>query len=288
MALSVSPRREVALFLTASLAASLLTTALASADHACVAEVASACPDRPGPEVAACLKDESEHEKPTAISSDCTDFVALNVACADTIGKICEDAFFSRDTVLCLTEWADQESIGSKCASVMKWAIPKKADEDGGPTDELGLSEKDYAEKKAWQAARKKGRTAAIEKMKDTDDTEEMERLKVENPQEYKQRLQEQEDRKKDQQAEMKRERLLQAALDRKQEDEDRKAGELLNEQQDDMSKDADVFEAKKPRRRVLKPTPTKGTWLPYILGGLFVSFVFFNILNFVNRGKEE
>merc|ERR1711920_66537 len=118
----------------------------------------------------------------TVVSSECTDFIALNVACADVIGKSCDDAFFSRDTVLCLGEWNDPASIDSKCANVMKWAIPKK-DEDGGPTDELGMSEKDYAEKKAWQAKRKSERSAAIERMKETDkqkeeDRQEMERLK--------------------------------------------------------------------------------------------------------------
>jgi hypothetical protein len=265
------------------LAVFLATGALA--EHPCHAEVASACPDRPGPEVAACLKDESEHEKPTAISSECTDFIALNVACTEAIGKFCDDAFFSRDTILCLGEWTDQASIDSKCANVMKWAMPKTSDsdEDDGPTDELGLSEKDYAEKKAWQASRKKARTAAIEKLKDDSDTEEMELLKKQNPEEYKQRKQEQEDRQKEHEAMRKRERLLQAAIERKQEDEDRQAGIAF---EDELSKTDEPTDTKKRRRYV--PPAKKGSWLPYILGGLFVAFIFFNVLNFVNKGKDD
>eukprot|EP00438_Fugacium_kawagutii_P002404 Skav210789 [mRNA] locus=scaffold275:148382:152088:+ [translate_table: standard] len=79
--------------------------------HPCEAEVQSACPERASSELARCLKDKSEHESPTEISSECADFIALNAACADDIVKSCDEA----------------------------------SDGDG-PTDELGMSEKDRAQ----------------------------------------------------------------------------------------------------------------------------------------------
>merc|ERR1712060_851442 len=162
------------------------------AEVPCQAEIESACPDRPGNDLAACLKDPSEHERPTTISSECTDFIALNVACKDTIEHFCDNTFFSSDTLLCLTQWTDKQNIPAKCAGVMKWAIPQdQTDNDAGPTDELGMSEKDYQEKKRWQAERKAARGAAIEKMKESDKENEKERLEMEqlkesHPDDYK------------------------------------------------------------------------------------------------------
>lgn len=255
------------------------------AEHPCQVEVESACPDRPGPEMAACLKDPSEHEKPTTISSECTDFIALNVACSDTILRHCEEAFFSRDTVLCLTQWIDPENVAPKCSGVMDWAIPKKADADGaGPTDELGLSEKDYAEKKAWQAKRKSERNAAIERMKETDkqkeeDRQEMERLKKEDPEGYERMLKEKEQIKSQNEEQKKRERLHAAALERKRKAEAIENGEEVEEE---------VEEAAPRKRKRYVAAQNKQNWLPYVLGGLAVAFVFFNVLNWFTKGKED
>merc|ERR550532_1516059 len=90
------------------------------AAHPCEAEVSSACPDRPPSELAACLKNPQQHEAPTTLSSECTDFVALNRACDEDIRKFCDESFFTDDTILCLKTWTDPESLSSKCASVMK------------------------------------------------------------------------------------------------------------------------------------------------------------------------
>lgn len=190
------------------------------AAHACEAEASSACPDRPGSEMARCLKDKSEHEAPTSISSECTDFIALNIACEKDLAKFCDSAFFSDDTVLCLTEWTDQHSLSPTCSGVMKWALPHKEDDGGpGPTDELGLSEQDYADKRAWQAQRKAERGAAIEKMReqkaDSLEAQELEALKKENPAEYQQKLAEREEAKRSFEELKKRKRLLAAAEER-------------------------------------------------------------------------
>merc|ERR1712048_76548 len=134
------------------------------------------------------------------------------------MGQHCDDAFFSPDTVICLSEWTDQDNIDAKCANVMKWAIPKKADTR---TDELGMSEKDYAEKLEWQKKRKNARVAAIERMRESDAQKEkerlrMERLKKENPEEYELWLKEEEIRKANLEEQRKRERLLEAARQRR------------------------------------------------------------------------
>jgi len=269
------------------LAAATAPGSCRAAQHPCEDEVSSACPDRPGAEVARCLKDESEHERPTVISSDCTDFIALNVACADALGTYCEEAFFSRDTVLCLTSWIDQESLSDKCKSVMKWAIPRKDEAEDGPTDELGMSEKDYEEKRAWQLKRKAERSAAVERMKESDGQKEkkrleMEKLKKENPEEYKQRVAEEERQFKESQEQKKRDRMLQAALERKRREE---LG--LGSEEEEEEK-----EAKKSRgRRKVKVHPTswlEDNWLPLVLGLLFVTYIFFNVLNFAGKGKKD
>jgi len=277
--LRVLPMATCVLSLVLLLFLSVLRGSLA--DHACDAEVEAACPDRPGSELAACLKDQSQHDRPTELSSECTDFIALNAACATDIEKFCDDAYFSRDTTLCLSEWTNQADLTPKCVGVMKWAIPKKADEDEtGPTDELGLSEKDYAEKKAWQANRKKARGAAIERMRETDAAKEkerlkMERIKKENPEEYEWLMKEQEDAKKRKDEAMKRERLMAAALERKKREESGDPEEPVEEET-------------RSRRRNLPTKPTKDTWLPWVLGGLFVAFIFFNILNFFTKDKDD
>jgi len=260
----------------------------ALAQHACEAEVESACPDRPAADIARCLKDETEHDRPTTISSDCTDFIALNVACAGVISTYCDEAFFSRDTALCLSSWVDQSSIPAKCAGVMKWAIPKKEEEESsdGPTDELGMSAKDYAEKQAWRAKHKAERSAAIERMKESDKQKEqkrreMEKLKKENPEEYQRVIAQEEDQRRQKEEELKRERKLQAALERKRREEDGLPPEETEEE---------LKAKRRPRRTAVKP---KGTWfeenrLKVAFGVLGVTYVFFNIRNFFSGDKDE
>merc|ERR1740129_444116 len=115
------------------------------------------------------------------LSSECVDFIALNVACHEDIQQHCDEDFFSGDTVTCLSEWTDKSSISEKCARVMRWAVPE-VDEvvDDGPTDELGMSEKDHEEKKAWNNERRAARKEAIERMKKEDTLKEAERLELE------------------------------------------------------------------------------------------------------------
>ena len=60
--------------------------------HPCDQEVQSACPERAASELARCLKDKTEHERPTEISSACADFIALNAACAEDIVRSCDEA----------------------------------------------------------------------------------------------------------------------------------------------------------------------------------------------------
>lgn len=177
-------------------------------------------------EIGDCLKDESQHEEKTEISSECTDFMALNNACKDDIETHCDSAFFSDDTTPCLSQWTDKENLGSKCASVMKWAIPQPEDDevqDDGPVDELGMTDKDREEKAEWQAKRKAIREEAIDrmKMKERDRKKEedrvaLEKFKEDDPEGYAEMLRQQEEEKR-QQAEFKRqERMRQAAYERK------------------------------------------------------------------------
>jgi hypothetical protein len=237
--------------------------------------------------VAGCLKDPKQHQQETAISSDCTDFIALNVACAETMSKHCEEAFFSRDTVLCLTKWVDEESMDPKCAKVMKWAIPKPEE---GVTDELGMSEKDYAEKQAWRENRKKARQAAVERVKESDaykeqEQRELEKLKQEDPEAYEERIRQKEVIKKQNEEQRKKERLHAAALDRKRREDAKARGEDVDEEEEEKKAKA----AERARRAAAhRGVPEKTNWLPYVLGGLFVAFIFFNVLNMFTKDKEE
>merc|ERR1711953_1363490 len=84
-------------------------------------------------------------------------------------------------------------------------------------TDELGLSEKDYEEKKEWQKKRKAVREEAIgrEKMKEEDRVA-LEKFKEEDPEGYRQMIQQQEETKKQEIEQKKRERQIAAAIERK------------------------------------------------------------------------
>jgi len=224
--------------------------------------------------MAKCLKDKEEHDTPTDISSECTDFIALNVACADDIAKFCDDAFFTDDTMLCLSEW-NRQNLGAKCAKVVQWAAPQKNVD--GPTDELGLSEKDYDEKRKWQADRKAGRGAAIEKMREDKTREdEMAALQKDDPEAYKLLLKEQEEAKRSYEDQKKRKRLLAAAEERKQREED---GE---------PEEPEVPEEKTVKKRRFTKPAEKGSWLPYALGGCVLAFVLANVINFFTKDKEE
>jgi len=222
------------------IAAFALLTALPGVlGHPCEAEVSSACPDTPASDVAACLKDPSQHEQVTDISDECTDFIALNVACGADIDKFCDEALFSEDTTVCLTQWTEPGDLSGKCRGVLAWAVPA-ADVDGdeeGPTDELGMSEKDKEEKREWQAQRRAARGDAIErmKMKEADRKKEQERLsleqfKADDPEGYKEMIRQQEEEKRQVAEQKRRERQMQAAMERRKEEEEkarrREAGE--------------------------------------------------------------
>eukprot|EP00928_Gymnodinium_smaydae_P047707 TRINITY_DN31856_c0_g1_i1.p1 TRINITY_DN31856_c0_g1~~TRINITY_DN31856_c0_g1_i1.p1 ORF type:complete len:301 (-),score=75.15 TRINITY_DN31856_c0_g1_i1:210-1037(-) len=252
------------------------------AEHPCEAEVQSACPDRPGSEMAACLKDKSEHDNPTEISSDCTDFIALNVACAEDITKFCDEAFFSSDTTLCLTEWTPERNLAQKCVSVLKWAAPRK-ENDEGPTDELGMTEKDRREKAEWRAKRKEGRSAAVEKLKDDMKAErELADLKRDDPAAYAQLMKEREEAKRSVEELKKRKRLMAAADERKRREE---AGETVEETEEEK-KERKREELRERRRSAMNKDKTN--WLPYVLGGLAVAYVFFNVLNLFTKSKDS
>lgn len=255
----------------------LLHRALAS--HPCEQEVSTACPDRPANELAKCLKTPDEHESATTLSSECTDYVALNVACEEDIVKFCDEAFFSEDTILCLKTWTDPESISPKCADVMSWAIPKDADEEGsegGPTDELGMSDEEKAEKRAWQDERGKARREAIKKMKVEDAAKEKERreleeFKKENPEAYAEMIAQQEEEKRQQREFKKRERMIAAALERK------KREEAGIKDDDDEPKPQEEEKPKRSKRSSSSggsKKPQRGSWLQAILCIGFVAAV--------------
>jgi len=195
------------------------------ADHPCSNEVASACNERPAADIAACLKNPEEHDAPTEISSECTDFMALNKGCAEDIESSCgETGQFHDDTILCLTKWTPAENLKEQCGKVLKWAVPAApAGEDSLITDELGMSDKDHAEKLEWQKKRREARGDAIErmKMKDVDkkveeDRVSLEEYKKQDPEGYAQMIEQQEEEKRQQAAFKKNERARAAALERK------------------------------------------------------------------------
>lgn len=262
---------------------------LRAAAHPCESEVQSACPERASSELARCLKDKSEHESPTEISSACADFIALNVACADDIVKSCDEAFFTEDTALCLSTWTAKEDLTPKCAGVLDWALPKsQASDDEAPTDELGMSEKDYAEKQEWRAKRRAGRSAAIEKIRqDKEQEKELEELKREDPAAYKQLMKEREEAAKSFEELKKRRRLIAAAEERKRRKE---LGlpelEATAEEEEEKKKKKRIEE----RLEVIREAKKKErvNWLPYVLGGLFVAYIFFNVLNVFGGKKKD
>eukprot|EP00931_Biecheleriopsis_adriatica_P074068 TRINITY_DN48227_c0_g1_i1.p1 TRINITY_DN48227_c0_g1~~TRINITY_DN48227_c0_g1_i1.p1 ORF type:complete len:284 (-),score=102.78 TRINITY_DN48227_c0_g1_i1:44-895(-) len=219
------------------------------AEYPCEAEISSACPDSPKSELADCLKDSSQHENPTEISSECADFIALNSACADEIEQLCEEEYYTHETIPCLVKYkgSDDGEVSEKCSSVMKWALPAE-DEEEAVTDELGMSEKDLEEKKEWQAKRKAGREAAMErmKMKEADakkeqERRELEKFKEESPEAYADMIAQQEEEKRQQREQKKRERLLAAAAERKRRQE---AGET-----DDDTPSASSKKGKKAKK---------------------------------------
>lgn len=217
--------------------------------YPCEAEIASACPDSPKSEVAACLKDPGQHDNPTEISSECTDFMALNTACAEELEQLCEEEFYSHETVPCLTKYntaEEEESISDKCKSVMKWALPSEEEvpEEEKVTDELGMTDQDRQEKEEWRAKRKAGREAAMDRMKQKEvdakkekERAELEKFKEEDPEGYQTMLAQQEEEKRQQREQKKRERLLQAAMERKKRE---AAG---------ASDDEDASAAKRPKK---------------------------------------
>jgi len=258
------PRQEMvncnAAFLFAAILLQLFHSTIA--DHPCTAEVASACAESPGSDMGACLKDPEEHDNPTEISSGCTDFIALNKACADDIEAHCDAGQFTDDTILCLTKWAPQDAVSAKCKGVLSWAVPGAEEGEDGEvvTDELGMSDEDYKEKKEWQAKRKAARGDSIErlKQKDVDKKKEEDRVSLEefaknDPEGHAQMLQQQAEEAKQQAAFKKRERAQQAAIERAKK---KAAGE--SEEDEDQSKSRSNNASGKKK--------SKGSWLNSIM----------------------
>eukprot|EP00933_Yihiella_yeosuensis_P075685 TRINITY_DN8513_c3_g2_i1.p1 TRINITY_DN8513_c3_g2~~TRINITY_DN8513_c3_g2_i1.p1 ORF type:complete len:288 (+),score=90.62 TRINITY_DN8513_c3_g2_i1:37-900(+) len=245
----------------------LLQAGGALGGHPCEAEVASACPDSPLSDLADCLKDSSQHEKPTEISSQCTDFMALNTACNEEIESLCDEAFYTEETIPCLAKWGtgEEAQVSEKCSSVMSWAMPEDKSKEEVVTDELGMSDADKAEKKEWQEKRKAVREQAIErmKMKEADakkekERVELERFKTESPEAYAEMIAQQEEDKR-QKAEFKRkERMRMAALERA-----KKA--QLGEEEDDSSAGK-----KKSKKKTTSYIPSVGQIIAVaIIGGI-------------------
>jgi len=207
-----------------------LVVGVALADHSCTSEVASACPERPGTDTAACLKDVESHDTATEISSECTDFIAVNTACREDIEKKCDEAFFTDDTVPCLTQWNERDDLTERCQGVLKWAVPEDDDLDDleEATDELGLTEDEAAEQdKEWKERRKAGRGDAIEllKMKEADRKKEEDRVALEefkekDPEGYESFIQQQEEEAKQKKEFARLERMRAAAWERKKREE--------------------------------------------------------------------
>jgi len=260
--------------------AALLLAVGALADHPCVNEVASACPDRPGSDVAACLKDSSEHDSATEISSECTDFIALNKACAADIEAKCDGALFSDDTIPCLTQWTEKEDLSERCQKVVSWAVPQEeeGEEAEAPTNELGMTEEEAKEKEEWRAKRKAVRTEAIDrmKMKDVDKKAEEDRIALEefkekDPEGYAQMVQQQEEEKKQKAKFAQMERQRAAALERK-----KKQDAGLNEEDDAPKKkkkqeEESSFSGSKGKKK-------GGSWLYSIFSLAFVGLVVYGV----------
>jgi len=187
------------------------------ADHACSAEQATACPDESGAQLGRCLQDPEQHQSPTTISSECSDYIALNQACESDIEKFCDESYFSEDTLLCLTEWTQREDLSAKCRDVLKWVAPQSEVEDeAAGEEEDGMSETERQEKKEWHEKRKANRGDAVELRRKEEEKAAEQKYAQEHPEEYaeQQRMIEEE---KKQKAEIKRrERLAQAAIARK------------------------------------------------------------------------
>jgi len=252
----------------------------ALAEHPCANEVASACNERPAAEIGACLKNPEDHDAPTDISSECTDFMALNKGCAEDIESHCDGNHFHDDTILCLTKWTPAENLGEKCTKVLKWAVPAAPEgEDSLITDELGMSEKDYEEKKEWQKKRREARGDAIDRiaMKKADARKEEDRVALEeyqkaDPEGYAAMIQQQEEEKKQQAAFKKQERARAAALERK-----KKKDEGI-EDENDKPKDDGSAGRGKPKK--------KSSWLYSIMSFVIIAGIGGLIYVFVSSPK--
>lgn len=252
--------------MSAVAAALLLLCHSALADHPCTTEVASACADRPGEEVGKCLKDPEEHDSPTEISSGCTDFIALNKACAEDIETHCDSNHFHDDTILCLTKWTQLDNLNEQCQKVLAWAVPEDMAADKPVvTDELGMSEKDHEEKKEWMRKRKEARGESIERMKlkeedrkKEEDRVALEEFKKSDPEGYAAMIQQQEEEKRQQAAFKKQERARAAAIERAKK---KAAGISDEDEQEKTSRTASGGSGGKK---------SKGSWL-YSIGSFAV-----------------
>mmetsp|Transcript_10640 Transcript_10640/g.15954 ORF Transcript_10640/g.15954 Transcript_10640/m.15954 type:complete len:170 (-) Transcript_10640:122-631(-) len=127
----------------------------AGAVHACDSEQGLLCPAEAGFDLGKCLKDPSKWEVREAegeISEGCKQFMALNDACAEELERSCSGMAYSDDTLVCLTQWTAQDTLGSAC----KDQLPKKEAESSEEVDK---------EKEEWRRKRKAARQAAQDMM---------------------------------------------------------------------------------------------------------------------------
>jgi len=241
--------------------------------HPCSTEVASACADRPGSDIGACLKDPEEHDYPTEVSSGCTDFIALNAACAEDIESFCDGNQFGNDLLLCLTKWTPLDNLSEKCQKVLSWAAPKEEEAAAGKpvtTDELGMTEEEEAEKKAWMKKRAEGRGDAIERMKQKkedaikeEDRVSLEEYKKTDPEGYASMIQQQAEEAKQQADFKKRERAQAAAVARA-----KKTAAGLDEEDGAGSPEE---KAARTNGAPKKSSKSKGSWLYTIFSFVFI-----------------
>jgi len=186
-----------------------------SAGHACTEETTSACPDEAGAQLGLCLQDPEQHQAPTTISSGCSDFIAINQGCEADVEKFCDEAYYSEDTVLCLTEWTRRDDLSEKCQDVLKWAGPAaEGDKDEEKSEEDdGMTESERNERKEWRENRKANRADAVAiRRKEEEKAAEM-KYKEEHPEEYAEQQRMLEEEKKQKAEIQRRERLQQAAI---------------------------------------------------------------------------
>ena len=105
----------------------LLLLASESGAHPCDAEGAAACPFDGGKALGACLKDKSQHEVVTELSSDCEAFLKLHDVCAENLASgTCTGTHYTDDAMLCLGQWMKRTELTAECAALVPEIVVKE------------------------------------------------------------------------------------------------------------------------------------------------------------------